>query len=153
MPSVKKLNPLSEILEPVAQTNVEDPNLEVIVTKLEEAFSRLNSLKEPLLALDNCIRTLQSLSERLEEVEKGMAGLDFGKAPAIPGEVYAGLTPADVFKSALQGLLVASLNANPTIMGAKPEIQAAHLRRVIDLAYRTMSVSTERMPKLAKAEG
>ena len=154
MPAVKKINPLADAID--AQSSVPDSvdaNLDAIVTKLEEAFARLNSLKEPLIALDNCIKTLQSLSERLEEVEKGMAGLDLGKAPMLPGEVYDGLTPSDIFKSSLHGLLVASLTTHPTILGSKPELQAAHLRRVIELAYRTMSVATERMPKLAKAEG
>lgn len=153
MPAVKKINPLADILEPVEAPSQIEANLETIVTKLEEAFSRLNSLKEPLIALDNCIKTLQSFSERLEEVEKGLSGLDLGKSPAIPGEVYDGLTPSDIFKSSLHGLLVASLTTHPTILGSKPELQAAHLRRVIELAYRTMSVATERMPKLAKVEG
>lgn len=152
MPAVKKLNPLADSLPENMPSESVDPNLEVIVTKLEEAFARLNSLKEPLMALDSCIKTLQSFSERLEEVEKGLSGLDLGKAPAIPGEVYDGLTPSDVFKSSLHGLLVASLTTHPTILGSKPELQAAHLRRVIDLAFRTMSVATERMPKLVKAE-
>lgn len=152
MPVVKKLNPLAEAVDAPSPAQEQiDPNLEAIVTKLEEVFSRLNSFKEPLLALDNCIRTLQTFSERLEEVEKGLSNLDLGKSPTIPGEVYDGLTPADVFKSSLHGLLVASLTTHPTILGSKPELQAAHLRRVIELAYRTMSVATERMPKLVKA--
>lgn len=153
MPAVKKVNPLADILNDEPAMEVNDPIMPEVVKKLEEVFSRLNSLKEPLIALDNCIKTLQSFSERLEEVEKGLSGLDLGKAPAIPGEVYSGLTPADIFKSSLHGLLVASLTTHPTILGSKPELQAAHLRRVIELAFRTMSVATERMPKLAKAEG
>ena len=107
MPVVKKVNPLAEVLEPVESQNI-DPNLEAVVGKLEEVFSRLNSFKEPMLALDNCIRTLQTFSERLEEVEKSLSNLDLGKAPAIPDSVYHGLSSADIFKTALQGLLVAS---------------------------------------------
>lgn len=151
MPAVKKLNPLAEVLD-VEESQAVDPNLEAIVVKIEEVWKRLESLKEPMIALDNCIKTLQSFSERLDEVERGLSGIDLGKAPMLPNEVYEGLTPADIFKASLHGLLVASLTTHPTMLGSKPELQAAHLRRVIDLAFRTMSVANERMPRLMKAE-
>lgn len=152
MPAVKKVNPLADMLGDAPVMETTDPIMPEVVKKLEEIFSRLNSLKEPLIALDNCIKTLQSFSERLEEVERALSNLDLGKSPTIPETVYHGLTPADIFKSSLHGLLTASLTTHPTILGSKPELQAAHLRRVVDLAFKSMSVATERMPKLAKAE-
>ncbi len=153
MPVVKKVNPLSDAIPDSSPEHVDlNPTIEVLVAKIEEAFSRLNSLREPLMALDNTVRLTQSISERLEEVEKALSGVELGKAPVFPDQVYDGLTPADVFQSAMAGIYTAAFTTFPTMLSAKPELQATHIRRVIDLAYRTMRVAVERMPKLVEGE-
>ena len=149
MPVVKKINPLADAIpESEPQT---DPTLDVLVSKIEEIYARLNSFREPMLALDNVIKTAQALDERVEELEKAALGTEMGKSPVLPEQVYAGLTPSAIFQASLGGIFTAAFTTFPSMLGAKPELQATHIRRVIDLAYRCTLVACERLPKLVEA--
>ena len=141
----------------VAEQTVNESELELVSKVLEEQSVRLEAAIDTLNKLrdggEKTWNRLTVIDERLLAVEKD-AILTETSGLRLPPEVYAGLSPGELFQGVLATTLTAMIQNTPTII-RNDRGSSARQRfcgDVVDIALEMMEVLASRMPRLTSKE-
>lgn len=114
----------------------------------------LPRLAEQLDGLASIIGPLKDLVEKLETrllvVEQSTASLEPGES-TLPNEVVAGLSPAQVYQTALQGAILGIVMTNPTLGSMNQKHQEARAKVALDFANAVLVEACRRLPTKKRA--
>lgn len=90
---------------------------------------------------------LQNFGERLGELENLAAQLETGPE-IMPATLLADLTPAKLFLTCVQSLMLATVQTMPmALLDKKPQNRSTHLRNILEVSYQTVLMARERSPQ------
>lgn len=96
---------------------------------------------------------LVMLDQRVQEVESVALKHDIGLADRIPQDLYKGLTPSDLFREVLSGMVQATLSTHPNIMTRGQDVlRSARFSEAIKAAHQVVCTVAKTIPGVLTEE-